>query len=1165
MICFNCGYKIASNNSKECPLCGMKFPVTCNKCSSLNPLMANFCFNCGNALIKEISQSSIHNYQTLLENRKNVAVMFADVSGFTSLSEKMDPEELRELINDVFNYITGPVYKLEGTIDKYIGDCVMILFGAKYSHSDDPNRAVACGMEMLELINKFSEERLLDKGITLELSIGINYGLVVTGSVGNYFDKDYTVMGDVVNTAQRLQTSAGKGKILVSESVYHETNNDIQYTKPQKISVKNKENPILAYIPMQLKEERETDYLSLVSRDEELNYLHNLYNNSNDTRYLMVTGEGGMGKTSLIKGFTANLDSGTKKIWVNCNPMYQNRVNYVISNILLNLLNLKAEDSNRIKVNRLKSYVDYILKENEYTEEEIEKNYSFISWITGLEHNSDFQKILNAMEYQDIQREIINQLSIFFHNTLKQNDLIFIIDDLHWADSSSLKIIMELINNLQVIRSFFIFTSRYDIEQIPVESPKGYLLELKPLTELGILSLVSKLLLSDSLDKKVLDLTSRYTSGNPLYIKELITSMVRTNKLVIKDGIAYLGEKQTETDLPRTIEGLILANISELDEDTINFLQTASIFGKEFNLSWVNEVQENRVNDTYLKLPLKLNLISLKDVHTAKGTVDKIFNFNQDVIREVLYNSILIKTKQHMHNKIAGLIETKYINDLENYYELLSLHYHLAGMEKKAKDYYYKTAVKYKDNFKYNGALDYFNKYLDTVENNPAGNNDSKYVTALINMGDIYTVLSDHDKVLLYLENALKAAQLSDDIYTIKIMIANVYKEKGLYADALNILDELQPKLRENSNIYGKFLQLKCIILSIIRNSEALELAKKSEEILLRTKDYENLSETMSQAGIIYFSIGEIDNSLYYLNKAYQYAEKINNLRNITRTSMILGIVYHASGMVSKALHFFNKSIELAKKISNIKSYLNGKINLGILYLDKGLFSQAEPLFIDALEIAKEVSSKLDECLVLSNLGDLFYEQDNDKKSLEYYHQSLVIALEHGLPFEEGLNYLGIVKVNLSHNRLDKTPELLDKAYLLFKEANELSYISEYYMLKGLYELMNNNIEKAVGNCYKAVENADKAKSDLKKLKSLRLLGNILSLQGEKEKVLEVYDQSIKLAIQLETDYEAAIGYYHKYLVQQELNLTEATQSQSKAKELINKVDPSRWTPIINN
>jgi adenylate cyclase len=230
MICFNCGMRIYKGDNKECRICGVKFANKCQVCGSPNPAMANFCMNCSARLTKTDSQRLLRDIDLLHESRRNVAVIFADISGFTALSEKLDPEDVREIVNDCFNYITKPVYEMGGTIDKYIGDCVMILFGAKYSHSDDVKRAVICAMKMMKLIREFSDNNISLRGFSLSLSIGINYGLVVTGEVGNYYDKDYTVMGDIVNTAQRLQSNAGEGVILVSESVFSETSDMVEYS-----------------------------------------------------------------------------------------------------------------------------------------------------------------------------------------------------------------------------------------------------------------------------------------------------------------------------------------------------------------------------------------------------------------------------------------------------------------------------------------------------------------------------------------------------------------------------------------------------------------------------------------------------------------------------------------------------------------------------------------------------------------------------------------------------------------------------------------------------------------------------------------------------------------------------------------------------------------------
>lgn len=1158
MKCFNCGYILPSNNLKECPLCGMKHPVSCYACKSPNPVYAKFCFNCGNKIDTEDS-SSVQNYNMLQENRRNVAVMFADVSGFTALSEKLDPEEVREIINDTFYHITKPVYELEGTIDKYIGDCVMILFGAQHTHSDDPKRAVLCGIEMMKLIKEFSEQRLAEKGLTLDLSIGINYGLVVTGSVGNYYDKDYTVMGDIVNTAQRLQTVAGKGEILVSESIYIETKDTIEYINYKELNVKNKKLPVKSYTTKGIIS-LNREHVALIDREKELKYLDSILNDFSILRYAAIIGEAGLGKTSLINQFLTEHEN-KKKVLVTCSPIYQNRVYYVISNIVLNIMNLKPDDSNRIKVNRLKSYVDFILKDLNYTEEEIEKNYNFLSLLIGLERDSYFQDILNAMDYSDIEREMLTQLAIFITYSFKKSQYIIVVDDLQWADKSSINLLLSLIKELQTVDSLFVFASRYELDEFQQE--KGHVIKLNRLDRNGVKLLAARALQCENIDSNLLDIIFKYTNGNPLYVKEFITAIIRRDSYYVEEGTAYFNQDGVKS-LPNTIESLILSNLQDLEQDSLEMLQLASVMGKDFNLSWLNILLGKNLDDSVFKLPLKLNIISLKAINKLSGKADKIYTFNQDTIREVIYESILNKTKIEYHRRIGDLIESNFANELDTNYEILSIHYNLAGNYKKATEYYYKTAFKYKIEFKYKESLENYFKYLDLIKLKNIGKDQKVYLNALNDIGYIYYSLNDYNNALEYYSLALKEAIMTDDTISIKLAITSVYKELGEFTSALSILEEIGKNIRENSNLYGKLLQLKCSILSIMGNNDALELAEKSEGILLRTKDFDNLAETMSQAAIIYFSQGEIDSAIHYLNKATQYAESNNNLRALIRISGNLGIIYYSIGLTLKALEYFNKSISLAKQISNASAIIAGNINLGILYLEKGQFDNAERLFMEAFQESESVSLIYQKCVSLINLGELHYERGDYAASLVYYNRSIEIATKHGLPIEEGINYLGFTKIKLELKDYVKGLEMLEKAYSIFNDANEVAFISDYYRYRSNYELLNNNLEASLMFSDKSIEMAEAAENNMKILKALRLKGNILARIGDYEKAIKYYNDSIAIAERLESAYELAKGYFRRYSVLRNINSEQAEKSLLLAAENIRKVDSCRWSETIS-
>lgn len=1161
MICFNCGSALSPEVTDKCTICGMKLSIKCPSCSNLNPKYANYCFNCGTSLINIGDQfPSVKVENVLSDSRKNVAVIFADVSGFTALSEKRDPEEVRDIINECFEYITKPVYNLEGTIDKYIGDCVMILFGARYTHEDDPLRAVMCALEMIDLIKSFSHERLSSYGIDLTLSIGINYGLVVTGKVGNYYDKDYTVLGDVVNTAQRLQSHASSGTILVSESVYMETMDMVEYSPASEIVVKNKEKPIKCYEPKLLLQKLDKDSVCLIERDNELVALENLCNFASGSSTVYIIGDQGVGKTSLVKKFTASLPYDKKCIWNICSIQYHDIPYRALSSTLYTIMNISRDANPDTKAGALKSYIGYLFKDDEPL---VLKNYYFLGFLLGLHIEKDFEDVLRSMKYDDINRELTSQVKLFFSRVFTKKSYIIILENFHWIDKQSRDLFIEVMQSHNSGSSMFIVTSRLANETL---AEKQNIIQINNLSEAGTGKLACHLLGSENADSSFWGPLISITKGNPLYIKEYVKALKRSGKVSLLNGTLYL-DHSFASSMPSSIEGLVQSRLSELTPACLEFLQTASVLGTEFNVNWVSGVLNNNfAENDVINLSVKLNFISFKEIETKADCIQRIYSFTDSMIRDVLYSSLLNREKKNKHKNIAEYIETAYGKELEDYYPILGYHFLKSDAQDKAQHYYYMAAERYKALFLYSSSLEYFRKCMDILQE---GNlPDKEIILSAIHyeIGSINLNLGMLDDALEHLNQSIELNGSSEDIYSCQLLICSIYKEKGMYEDALNLLGEIQPKIRENSSLYGRLLQLKCSIYSITSNKDALKLAEESEHILLKNKDFDSLSETMNQAGLIYFCSSDIENAIYYLNKAYEYAEKINNLAAVCRSSSDLGVVYHYSGRVSRAEEYFLKSLDISKKISNVKSFIYTSINLGILYMDKGFFVKARDLFENSLQEAKKSSLMYPSCVARLNLGDVYYEEGHYHLSLKQYSEALSLSKDHKLGVEEGISYISLSKLHYKMKNYNVIVELLEKAYGIFNETGELSYLCDYYKLKSKLDLNNNDPEQALRNCDLAIDNSIETQNDINKLKCLRLKGIILSLLLKPDDALACFDESIKLAVQLQSDYELAKSYYRKCKVLQDLGRVKAAADcNSLSIQAIGKVDYCRWTDIIKN
>ena len=259
---------------------------------------------------------------TLEGERKLVTVMFADFSGFTTLAEKLDPETVRELVNACFDRLVPIIEKYEGTVEKFIGDEIMAIFGAPVAHENDPERALRTALEMMEEMVKFNADRNLDMGI----HIGVNTGMVIAGGIGSEGQQQYGVMGDTVNLAKRLEEVAQTGCVLTSHATYCHVRGVFDVLPQEPIRVKGKAETVRTYLVQRAKprafhmEIRGVEGIEtrMVGREAELVTLQNVFRDTMEdaeTRIVTVMGEAGVGKSRLLYEFDKWIELLPEEIW----------------------------------------------------------------------------------------------------------------------------------------------------------------------------------------------------------------------------------------------------------------------------------------------------------------------------------------------------------------------------------------------------------------------------------------------------------------------------------------------------------------------------------------------------------------------------------------------------------------------------------------------------------------------------------------------------------------------------------------------------------------------------------------------------------------------------------------------------------------------------------
>jgi len=197
---------------------------------------------------KAVTSRILEGKASLPSERREVTVVFLDIKDFTHLAERLDPEEATDILNQILQPIINIIDKYEGSINKFLGDGLMIIFGTPYSHEDESERAIRASLEMMESIERNGEIEIDNKKMKLKASIGINTGLCISGEIGSPTRKEFTVIGDTVNLASRLQVNAPPGKIMIGERTYQKIKANFTFTCPRKLKIKGKKDLVTAYI-----------------------------------------------------------------------------------------------------------------------------------------------------------------------------------------------------------------------------------------------------------------------------------------------------------------------------------------------------------------------------------------------------------------------------------------------------------------------------------------------------------------------------------------------------------------------------------------------------------------------------------------------------------------------------------------------------------------------------------------------------------------------------------------------------------------------------------------------------------------------------------------------------------------------------------------------------
>jgi class 3 adenylate cyclase/tetratricopeptide (TPR) repeat protein len=706
------------------------------------------------------------NSPTMESERRIATVMFADISGFTAMSEKMDPEQVTCTMNDCFCMMEECIKTHGGTVDKFMGDCVMVLFGVPKALEDAPQKAVNTAIELRNCLARFNVEKKL--AIPLNLHIGINTGPVLAGMVGGSDKQEYTVMGDTVNLASRLEDASQVGQILVGPATYKATKTGFKYKTLQPITLKGKEEPVPVYELLSIREtlsrmQPGVDRMIssvMVGRDNELSILEIsvLKATTGEGSIVNVIGEAGIGKSRLIAELK-NRDV-MKRVTLlegRAISMGANLGYHLIIDLLKNWAQITEEDTEVAAFTNLESAIRTTYPDA------LGEILPFVATLMGIKLVGRYAERVKGIEGEALEKLILKNVRDLITRGTQRAPLVVILEDLHWADTSSIELMESLfrlaakerIVFINVFRPGYTDSGERIIKTIQENYPERYIeIAIQPLDEKQTETLIMNLLNIKGFPHKLKEQIIERAGGNPYFIEEVVRSFIDEGAVVMKGEGFEVTDRVNVMSIPRSINEVLMARIDRLDQKTKDLVKTASVIGRNFFYRILAEVAQT-VEDMDSRLEY---LEEIQLIRERKRMEELEYLFKHALAQEVAYDSILVQRRKELHKSVADSIEKVFNERLHEFYGMLAYHYSQAEDLDKAEEYLIKAGEEALKSSASAEALHYCQQALGLYLGKNADKADPEKVAmleknialALFNKGQHGESLPYFDKVLAF-------------------------------------------------------------------------------------------------------------------------------------------------------------------------------------------------------------------------------------------------------------------------------------------------------------------------------------------------------------------------------------------------------------------------------
>ena len=994
-------------DSKFCLECGTKMELECPHCGKSLPATAKFCNECGQSLglpskpaSKELSfDEKIDKIQRYLPKgltekilsqrdkiegeRKQVTVMFCDMEGFTTLVERLGPEEAYGVMDQVYEILIHKVHDYEGTVNEMTGDGIMALFGAPIALEDAPQRAIRAAMAIHREMARFSERVKEDRKTIrpLKMRVGIHTGPVVVGTLGNDLRVEFKAVGETVNLASRMEGLADPGTTYVTDDTFKLTEGFFRFEALGEKEVKGKREPVKVYRVIAPSTRRtrfdvsaERGLTPFVGRQRELDLLLDALERVKGGRgqAISIISEAGLGKSRLLYEFRkAASNEDITFLEGRCLSYSRGVAYHPVAEVLKANFGIREEDGHSDIRNKVKNGLRLLGTDDT-------SSLPYLLDFLGVK-DSGIDKISISPEAK--KDRIIQAYKLVTLKGSEIRPLILAFEDLHWTDNSSEGVLKHVFESIPGARVLMIFT--YRPEFVHSWGGKSYhsQVNLNRLSNRESLAMVSHLLRTEDIDSDLEELVLEKTEGVPFFIEEFIKSLRDLKIINIIDGKYSLTKDIRDLTIPSTIQDVIMARIDSLPEEAKSVLQIGSVIEREFTFDLIKQVARLPEQELLSNLSISRDSELLYERGIYPQTT---YIFKHALTREVVYESMLSERKRKLHEQVANAIVELFKDRVEEYYAVLAEHFIASDNYEKGAEYSDLAGKKAQKAALFLDAIEHAKKRLRCLQRFlPTDETQHKIIDTRTFLASSY----------LSLNRFFEARQAVDPIFKVAVQLDYKRRLPQIYTimgTSCYWVDEDYPRAFE-------YL------------THALTLSEKTGNF--GTQWFSNYFLGITLSGIC-----EFERALGYFRKALDISLEAKNLttESFTKGAMT-AFNYNYQGKMDLAYQASSEALDLAKRTGDI--YVEGMAytSHGIPCYHKGLSDKAESCLLKGLDLCEKTTQVAWGAWASFWLAELYLDRADYERAENYYRKAIAIFTERGKVFA---SWVGMFEVCIERSKI---------------------------------------------------------------------------------------------------------------------------------------------------